>query len=428
MLLPLLLLVVSRVPPPLPMVTPPGCEVRVTATHLLVKSQGVESSLALGEDELPSSPGHAGPPRLTVLPEPGAADRLLVGVRDHWDGVAPAGVGRLYEVTCGPSPRVRVALVAPGLDFGRVALLADGRWVVGGWGGLRVLDPVTRRLTPLTAPPPFEAPRCWSAADDRPAPAADVPVVDDSGVARPGSEVHFDRVGACGYEAEMIGARLALDVNRGVVRSVREVATFARGDDGRMLAGDGAGSCDGQTPGAAWSSSDGVTWTPLAIRQGPGGIARLTRLPPRDGRPGTWLALTAICGGGGAVTGGDVYASADLDRWDLVLGEPPAPAAPALDRGAGVVDLLEHDGRAYALIADGADKKEHWFRSIDGRTWDKARRPPMSDTREARGKLAAVLGVSEVHGLSEAGEPAFAWTSDGLFQGVGGSWTRIFPR
>lgn len=427
MLLPLLVLVLSRVAPPLPMVAPAGCEVHATATDLIVKSQGVEARLALGDDEVPSSPGRRGPPAITVLPEPGSADRLLVALRDHWRGVAPTGVGRLYEVTCGQTPGIRVALVAPGLDLGRVAILGDGRWVVGGWGGLRVLDPIARRLTPLTSPPPFEAPRCWSAEDGRPAPAADVPIVDDSGVARAEREVLFERVGACGYEAEVVGGRLALDVHRGVVREVRAIATLLRTDDGRLVVGDGVGECESQTPGAAWISNEQGGWAQLPIRQGGGGIARLVQLPARDGRAASWLALTAICAHGGAVRGGDILASSDLSRWDLALGEPPPPASPALDRGAGVVDLVVHQGLAYARIDDST---EHWFRSVDGRTWDRARRPPVPDARAARQALASELGVGEVHGLLEAEGTRLAWTSDGLFSRAGdvSTWARIFPR
>lgn len=427
MLTTLMVLVLSRVAPPLPMVMPVGCEVRATSTELIVKSHGTEARLALAEDEVPGAPGHGGPPAITLLPEPGASERVLVALRDHWRGVAPTGVGRLYEITCGERPSARVALVAPGLDLGRVAILTDGRWVVGGWGGLRVLDPIARRLTPLTDPPPFVAPRCWSATAERPARAADVPIVDDSGIARADREVVFERLGACGYEAELTASRFALDVHRGILREVRAVPAFLRTGDGRLLVGDGAGACEGQTPGAAWLSDRGDAWSLLPIHQGAGGIARLVELPPGDGRDVTWLALTAICEGGGATKGGDLFASRDLLHWERVLAEPLPPATPKLDRGAGVVELVIHQGLAYARIDDNT---EHWFRSADGRTWDRARRPPRPDDRAARDKLAGALGVGEVYGLLESTGATFAWTSDGLFRRAEAApdWARIFPR
>jgi len=444
----LMMVVFSRIGPMPPMIAPRDCKVSATETQLVVNSAGTEARLTFGEGELPNAPGQDGPPRLTVLPAPGHGDRLYAAVRDRWDGVAPLGLGHLYEITCGRAPSVRIAMVAPGLDFGRIALLRDGRWVVGGWGGLRVLDPVGRRLTPLTSPPRLLDSRCWSAEEGKPAAAADIPIVDEkSGIAVSAAagehELRFARGGACGYEATMLLTPFALAVDRGVVRAVREVRAFAWTGDGGMLVGDGGGHCEAQTAGTLWASPDGERWARLEVRDGGGGIAGLVRLARKEGAA-PWLALTSICQNGGAKVGGDIYLSEDLRYWEKVLGEPPPPATPPVDQGAGVVELRAGDGETYARIDGRPDRLEqkaearrrtlavHWLKSTDGRTWSQTPKPTAADKAAARRQLAGGLGVSEVFGMSENTTAIVAWTSDGLFRQLKGkpnaAWVRIFPR
>ncbi len=399
---------------------PAGCRIAVEDGHLVVRSQGREVRHELAGDELPASPGELGPPRVTALMHPRGEGLVFAALRERWDlGVAPLGLGRLYEIRCGAEPSLTVAMVAPGLDFGRVAVARDGRWVVGGWGGLRVLDPVRRRLTPLTSPPPYPAPRCWSAEEDQPARAADVPLVGDEGVAvsPPGAgdeEIAFIRGGPCGYEAEMETTRHALLIDRGVVRSKRHVGAFAIADDGQMLVGDGGGSCAESSGGALWRSADGERWQRLIVKdKGRAGIAALARIAG-----GPTVALTGICKAGGAVTGGELFVSDDLARWDPVS---------AVDEGGGRIGALFAEGER-AFIAVEQDGATRWLASRDGRSWQASgprRVPPVAGAAA----LARTLAVEAVLGVRDERGQSFAWTSDGLFEkDAAGRWARIFPR
>jgi len=422
----LALLIMTAQAPPLPMVAPAGCSVEATANELVVKSNGVEARYPFSERELPFAPGESGPPKVTTLPLPGGKDALLASLRETWDGVAPAGLGFLYAVTCGQAPAIRVALTAPGIDFGRVAIARDGRWIVGGWGGLRVLDPNTLRLTPLTSPPAYQAPTCWTAEESKPARAADVPLVGADGLARSGTEgaeeLRFLRGGACGYEAEMTSTRHALVLDRGIVRRVVDVSSFARADDGLLLVGDGAGPCARQSAGVVWSSADATTWTPIAVRdKGSAGIARIARLP-RD----LWLAITAICETGGGRVGGDLFGSMDLTSWEPIAAIPDG-SSDVMSGGAGLTELIVEGERAYIAVEQA--KALRWFESTDGRSW---RASAKRSVRAVPQTLAATLGVERINGIAETPEGTYAWTSDGLFMrsnaDTPAAWTRVFPR
>lgn len=425
MLATLALLLTTTLAAPLPMVSPPGCRVTATANELVVTSSGVDVRYPLSEREIPFAPGAAGPPPVTTLPLPGGKDVLLASLRETWDGTAPAGLGYLYQVTCGPAPAIRVALTAPGIDFGRVAIARDGRWIVGGWGGLKVLDPNTLRLTPLTSPPGYEAPGCWSAEADKPARAADVPLVGDDGVATSGAdgpeEIRFARGGACGYEAELTATRHALLLDRGVVRRIASIATVALDVDGHLLVGDGDGPCEGQTANALWTSPDGVSWSQLALRdKGAGGIARVVRLPD-----GPWLALTAICQTGGGSVGGDLFGGSDLVSWEPIAAIPEG-FSDVMSGGAGLAELVVAGERAYVAALQG--KELRWFESSDGSAWRATGKRAVRVSQA----LAGTLGVERINGLMDGPTASYAWTSDGLFSrpknGGEAPWARIFPR
>jgi len=420
----LALLVTTALTPPLPMVRPLGCKVEATALELVVTSNGAVARYPLGEREVPFAPGASGPPRVTTLPLPGAKDLLLASLRETWDGVAPAGLGHLYEVTCGTTPAIRLALEAPGIDFGRIVLARDGRWIVGGWGGLRVLDPNTKRLTPLTTPPSYAAP-CWTAEDGKPARAADVPLVGDDGVTRSDEvgpeEIRFMRAGACGYEAEITATRHALVLDRGIVRRIAAVSTLAVSDDGRILVGDGAGPCARQSPGTLYASTDDATWTALKVRKnGIAGIAHIARFNDE------WLALTATCENGGGLAGGDLLASSDLVEWTPVAAVPVG-FSDVVASGAGIAELVIERDRVHVAAVQG--KVLHWFDSSDARDF----RPSATRTvRAVPQALAKTLLVEAVLGLADTATTSYAWTSDGLFAKTkadpAAPWTRIFPR
>jgi len=421
----LALFLTAALPAPLPMVAPTGCRVDATLTELVVKSGGTEARYPWTEREVPFAPGESGPPQVTTLPLPGGKDLLLASVRESWSGVAPAGLGYLYEVTCGAAPAIRVALTAPGVDFGRVAIARDGRWIVGGWGGLRVLDPNTLRLTPLTSPAPYPVPACWTAEEGKPARAADVPVVGGDGIARSPTEgpeeIRFTRGGACGYEAEMTTTAHALLLDRGIVRRIASVTTLAFTDEGHLLVGDGAGPCEQQSASTLWESADGATWRAVALRdKGAAGIARVVHLPGR-----LWLALTAICDTGGGAVGGDLLASNDLATWEP-LAALPEGFNMTVSGGGGIVELLVDGERAYLASEQG--KVLRWFESSDGREWQPSAK---RQVRVAQG-LAKTLGVGAINGLTDSAAARYAWTSDGLFMKPKAEdatpWTRIFPR
>lgn len=411
---------------------PPDCRVMfdnaAEDSTLVVKTRGGEVTRVLTMDELPSTPAGPEPRPVTMIASPADDGTIFAAIPEPWDsGLAPAGIGYLYRVTCAGAPLIEVHMVAAGVDFGRVAIARDGRWVVGGWGGLRVLDPVARRLTPLTSPPPYRGPRCWSAEEDRPAPAADVPLVGAQGFvlptgAPPEEEIAFFRGGACGYEGEMVGARHALLIDRGVIRPMKAIRAVAVAGDGRLLVGDGGGSCEEATPGTLWSSRDGERWTAHTLQDDMrGGIAQLARIGD-----GPWLAVTSICASGAGASGGDLYRSEDLARWER-MAPVPEGFSDAINRGAGVIALEVEDGRAYIAVTSG--RTERWFESDDGTSWRETRRRTL---RRAPQALAGALGVETIFGVANGPEANLAWTSDGLFRKPRGAgpapWSRIFPR
>ncbi len=393
-----------------PAKAPPGCRIEVSpsALELVATSNGKVTRWPLAEADVPSAPGVA--PQLTTAPVPGT-NVVLASFREFWSGSAPRGIGKLYALTCGAEPTIALAVNAPGVDFGRIAIARDGRWVVGGWGGLRVLDPTTRRLTPLTSPPKVDDPTCWAAQSGASARVADVPLVDGDGVMTSTStgeeEIAFERFAACGYEGELIGARKALLIDRGIVRRVAPVATALVTDD-VLVVGDGHGACSAQTAGTLWSRTANVWTTTRVTDRGRAGIAQIAKLGDQ------WLALTAVCDNGGNRVGGDLFTSPDFVHWERVAAVPEGTNPKLV--GGGIEALVVADGVAY--IAAGAPRS--WWSSGDALEWKPSAarntaRPPQA--------LAKALGVSAILGTSGL----YTWTDDGLFEQRGGTWRRVFP-
>lgn len=405
-----LVLLALAVPPADVRAGPPeGCRIEATALELVVTSGDKDARWPLAEADLPVAMGGASP-QLTTVTVPGK-NVVLASFRETWSAGAPRGIGKLYAVTCGAEPTIELAVNAPGVDFGHITIARDGRWIVGGWGGLRVLDPVTRRVTPLTAPAPIADPSCWAARDGKTAPVADVPLVDDDGVATTNAtgdeEILFVRSAACGYEGDLTNTRHALLIDRGIVRRVAAIAT-AFMTDHELVVGDGYGPCAAQTAGTLWSRT-GPGWTATRVTdKGRAGIARVAKLGDR------WLALTAVCDNGGNRVGGDLFTSPDFVRWDHVAAVPEG-TDPAIVGGA-ITELVVADGVAY--VAAGAPRA--WWSSRDAIEWKPAATRNVARPSQA---LAKTLHVALVLG-SDAG---LAWTDDGLFEKQGDAWQRVFP-
>lgn len=429
----------------------PPCTVALRDERLVVlRGAQITATLALAPAQLPIQPGVEAPSLgVITTADPG---RFFVGIREDWTVRGAAGLGDLFEVRCAgeaaPSDTIRVALSAKGVDFGTSRTLADGRVVVGGWGGLRVLDldlraapspgsggasgaitTGTPRLTPLTTAPTFKAGACWSATEDKPAEGADVP---DLRAGLHGPELPFLRGGACGYEGDMTMAPHVLDVSRGVYRKRVAISDLVT-TEGAVVAA--AGSCTRLDAGI-WVSPDLVTWTRHLLGTGLP-VARLARLDDH-GRE-RWYALTAICPTGADRAGGDLYASDDLVAWtkvDADLGR----ASDGAVRGLGASELRAVDGVLFVGVREerGGVAKTRWVSSRDGLafTTSAAPRPPAPTGLE--GLLAARLGVDAVFGsaLDLTRKVALAWTNDGLLstplEGAArppkdATWTRILP-
>ena len=405
----LALLITTAVPGPRPGL-PAGCQLMASRGGMLITVGRAEATLEFDEREA-ALIVHDLQFRPTVLTTPGGS--VYAAIPEDWDGVhKPVGLGRLYALTCGPKPAITRAVEAPGVDFGHALTLPDGRWVVGGWGGLRVFDGDSKRLVPLTSPPPLSAP-CWTATDDRPAPAADVP--EGAGELVMGGEVPFRRGGACGYEGAMEMRNHALDLGRGTVRRRVAIAAFALDGDRALVTEAGVG-CRKESAGVMWTSRDGQSFTLESVVKDAAatGIERLVRLPG-----GTWLAQTTPCQG----RGGDVFASPDLVGWRRVFAVPDEVRTGG---NVGVVGLFVDGGRAFAATNEKTATLT-WSVSGDGERWRPAGRkviPPVIPQT-----LAPLLGVARIHGLAEAPSASWAWTSDGLFRKPeDGSWSRVFPR
>ncbi len=396
---------------------PRDCRIEVSssALELIGTSNGSQTRWPLAEADVPSALGGSAP-RLTTAPVPGT-NVVLAAFNETWSGPAPLGIGKLYALTCGDEPTIELAVSAPGVDFGRIVIARDGRWIVGGWGGLRVLDPKTRRVTPLTAPPPIDDPTCWTQRDGKTAAVADVPLVDDDGVATTNpdgdEEIPFVRLAACGYEAELTSTRHALLIDRGVVRRIVSVAAVLMTDH-ELVVGDGHGPCQAQTAGTIWTRAASA-WAPTRVTdRGRAGIARIAKLGDQ------WLALTAVCDNGGNKVGGDLYASADFVRWERVPALPEG-TNPGV-AGGGIGELIVADGRAYVAAgapASGA-ARQSWWSSADAVDWKPAAARNVPKPSQA---LAKTLGVATILGTSQA----LAWTDDGLFEKRDGAWLRVFP-
>lgn len=397
---------------PAPTTPPPGCQVTASRGGLLVTVGRAEATLAFDDREAALIVGDQ-LVRPTLLAAPSGA--LYAAMPEDWQSVhQPVGLGRLYAVTCGRDPAIARAVEIPGVDFGHARTLPDGRWVVGGWGGLRIFDADTKRLVPLTGPSPLAAP-CWSATEGRTAPVADVPEGRGEALAS-GAEVPFLRGGACGYEGAMEMQPHALDLGRGVVR--RRVAIGALALDGdRVFVTEADMGCRKESAGVMWTSDDGARFTLERVVNDSAatGIERLVRLPD-----GPWLARTAICRG----RGGEVFMSADRRQWKRVFGLADDQKT---GEDLGVVELFVDGDRAFAATNQKQGSLTWWV-SRDGATWAPAGRrvspPALSQA------LAATLGVAAITGLAEAPSASWAATSDGLFRKPkeGGPWARVFLR
>jgi len=437
-----------------PQPQPPTCGVAVRDEALVVlMGKEVVARLPLEPAQLPIQPGVESPSvGVIATADPG---RFFVGIREDWNVRGAAGLGELFEVRCTGKPNdnavIRLALREKGVDFGTSIRVPDGRVVVGGWGGLRVLELEPRpdvtpaaRLTPLTTAPSYRAPACWSATEDKPAPGADVP---DPSAGLHGSEVPFLRGGACGYEGDMTMAPHVLDLDRGVYRKRVEVSDVVTTGSAVVVAAGGCARLDAglwvspdPSPCVARAPGDVTTcegWTRRVIGAG----VPMRRLARLEGAGGTrWFALSAICPTGADRAGGDLYTSADLETWTRVEADLPIARDGAV-RGLGGSDLREVDGTLFLGVDEGGGgvKRTVWVSSQDGVSFAKANAPRARPAAPVDEALKRRLGVDSVHGsaLDPGRRLAFAWTNDGLFAtpidpagslAVGAAtWTRILP-
>lgn len=438
----------------------PPCTIAVRDESLVVMNgPQVVGRLPLEPARLPTQPGVEAPSVGVIATSDPTL--LFVGIREDWTVRGAAGLGELFEVRCPGKPApasIRVALTAMGVDFGTAMGLPDGRFVVGGWGGLRILELDLRpeappeaiaRLTPLTTAPTYPAGACWSATDDKPAPGADVP---DLRAGLHASELPFLRGGACGYEGDMTMAPHVLDLARGIYRKRVEISDVIAHDDAIVVA---AGSCSrldagvwvsrgevvGQLGSASSSAQDLTSWTRHPIGTGLP-IARLAHLPGDGG--GRWFALSAVCSTGADRAGGDLYTSTDLETWTKVEADLGL-ANDGSVRGLGATDLRALDGVLLVAAREvrGGVEKTRWVSSRDATTFANAAAPrprAAAPGVEAVALLRDRLGVDAVFGtsLDLARKVALAWTSDGLFAAPLGetarppapkdmAWTRILP-
>lgn len=371
-------------------------------------------------------------PRLGLVPR-GAT--WLMGISPEWMaqyGGAPDG--RLYEVTCGKSPTVRVVLEREGTDFGRLVTPDSGKtWIAGGSGGLVSIDAATLAVTPLTTPPKLTPTECPLAAADTGVTQSDVlPALGP----RPG-ELTFVRGAPCGYEADFTGRTRVLTLSTGATRTLQAVPVVAEAADGTLWAGDAA-ACDEpgpeepQTPGTIFRSSDGgVTWERVSLVDKPGGTAggwepdtavADVLIDRRDAL--RVLVRTTVCRSSAVARGGSLFETRDGGAtWKAV----PPPDGEG-DGGMGLL-ALRRVGPTLDRVAAASDVegKLVWRMTADGgRTWTKLARPPAAPSRPGP-SLARLLGVSAVNGTLKHTKTGatLAWTSDGLYRRVKTTWERV---
>ena len=351
---------------------------------------------------------------------PWTGGSVLLARLPEWERAGwPELDGRLWEITCGGSPKAAVFFEEEGADLGHAALSPNGKTLYySGVNGVMALDLAERKARRLTRTPPVDARTCGDAVE----PGATMRDV-VQGLSKDGRALRFERGAPCGYGGGW-SARpwiLARPDEPGLarVRAPRPVASVAAdaksealwlADGGRC---DEPGAYDHQTIGAVWRSLDaGVTWSQVAVDVGYGADEMVTaaRVVLSSPRPGHVAVLSQLCTTSAATTGGSVFFTRDHgDTWEaLLLVGAPARDDTALGQGI----------EALALVDEGLAQLDVWIdgerlrvQTADGKVTrlDPAPPPPPP--------AAASLGGAR-----------FEATADGLFRrGEDDAPLRVFP-